>query len=48
MLICAWREQRSDVRHFRTDRVVSADVLDESFSIPDTVIAKWLAERQDD
>jgi hypothetical protein len=23
-------------------------VLDESFSIPETVIAKWLAEHQDD
>ena len=39
-LICAWCELRNDVRHFRTDRVVSADVLDESFSIPVTVIAK--------
>ena len=47
-LICAWCELRNDVRHFRTDRVVSADVLEESFSIPETVIAKWLAERQDD
>src|SRR5438477_7539647 len=26
-LICAWCELRNDVRHFRTDRVVSADVL---------------------
>ena len=47
-LICAWCELRNDVRHFRTDRVVSADVLDESFSIPKTVITKWLAEHQDD
>jgi predicted DNA-binding transcriptional regulator YafY len=47
-LICAWCELRNDVRHFRTDRVVSAHVLDEPFSIPKTVIAKWLAERQDD
>ena len=47
-LICAWCELRNGVRHFRTDRVVSADVLDESFSIPETVIARWLAERQDD
>ena len=47
-LICAWCELRNDVRHFRTDRVVSADVLDQSFSIPETVIARWLAERQDD
>ncbi len=47
-LICAWCELRNDVRHFRTDRVVSADVLDESFSIPKIVITKWLAEHQDD
>ena len=47
-LICAWCELRNDVRHFRTDRVVSADVLDESFSIPKTVITKWLAAHQDD
>jgi hypothetical protein len=33
-LICAWCELRNDVRHFRTDRVVSADVLEESFSTP--------------
>ena len=47
-LICAWCELRNDVRHFRTDRVVSVDVPDQSFSIPETVIARWLAERQDD
>src|SRR5690242_6757770 len=29
-LICAWCELRNDVRHFRTDRVVAAEVLDES------------------
>ncbi len=46
-LICAWCELRDDVRHFRTDRVVSADVLDEGFAIPGPVIAAWLAERQD-
>jgi predicted DNA-binding transcriptional regulator YafY len=46
-LICAWCELRNDLRHFRTDQVVSADVLDESFSIPELVLAKWLAERQD-
>jgi predicted DNA-binding transcriptional regulator YafY len=46
-LICAWCELRNDVRHFRTDRVVSADVLDESFTIPRAVIAEWLAERAD-
>jgi predicted DNA-binding transcriptional regulator YafY len=46
-LICAWCELRNDIRHFRTDRVVSAEVLSESFSIPKKVIAAWLAERQD-
>ena len=46
-LVCAWCELRNDIRHFRTDRVVSADVLDEGFAIPEPVIAAWLAERQD-
>ena len=46
-LICAWCELRQDVRHFRTDRVVSADVLDEGFTIPEPVMAGWLAERRD-
>ena len=27
---------------------VPADVLEESFSIPETVITKWLAQHQDD
>ncbi|HWB52033.1 MAG TPA: YafY family protein [Stellaceae bacterium] len=46
-LVCAWCELRGDIRHFRTDRVVSAAVLDEGFTIPEPVIAGWLAERQD-
>ena len=46
-LVCAWCELRNDIRHFRTDRVVSADVLDDGFAIPEPVIAAWLAERQD-
>jgi predicted DNA-binding transcriptional regulator YafY len=46
-LVCAWCELRNDIRHFRADRVVSADVLDEGFAIPEPVIAAWLAERQD-
>ena len=46
-LICAWCELRNDVRHFRMDRVVNAEVLDEAFVIPQPVIAGWLAERQD-
>jgi predicted DNA-binding transcriptional regulator YafY len=46
-LVCAWCELRGDIRHFRTDRVVSAEVLDEGFAIPEPVMAAWLAERQD-
>jgi predicted DNA-binding transcriptional regulator YafY len=46
-LVCAWCELRGDIRHFRTDRVVSAEVLDEAFTIPEPVIVGWLAERQD-
>jgi predicted DNA-binding transcriptional regulator YafY len=46
-LICAWCELRRDIRHFRTDRVVSADVLDESFAIPQPILARWIAEHQD-
>jgi predicted DNA-binding transcriptional regulator YafY len=46
-LVCAWCELRNEIRHFRTDRVVSAEVLDEEFAIPEPVIAGWLAERQD-
>ena len=46
-LVCAWCELRSEIRHFRTDRVVSAEVLDEGFAIPEPVMAAWLAERQD-
>jgi predicted DNA-binding transcriptional regulator YafY len=46
-LICAWCEMRNDIRHFRTDRVVAADVLDEVFTIPDAIIAGWVAERED-
>ena len=46
-LICAWCELRGGIRHFRTDRVASAEVLDESFAIPAPVMAEWLAERAD-
>lgn len=46
-LVCAWCELRGDIRHFRTDRVIDAEVLDEGFAIPRPVIAAWLAERQD-
>jgi predicted DNA-binding transcriptional regulator YafY len=46
-LICAWCELRDDIRHFRTDRVLTADVLEEEFEIPATVLAAWAAERAD-
>ena len=45
-LVCAWCELRNGVRHFRTDRIVSAEVLDESFELPAGVIATWVAERE--
>ena len=35
-LICAWCERCSDIGHVRTDPAVSADVLDELFSVPET------------
>jgi predicted DNA-binding transcriptional regulator YafY len=46
-LVCAWCELRNDIRHFRIDRIVAATVLDQSFAIPDAVIAQWAAERED-
>ena len=46
-LVCAWCELRNDIRHFRTDRIVAAAVLDEPFKIPDAVIAAWAAEHAD-
>ena len=46
-LVCAWCELRNAIRHFRTDRVGRAEVLDEGFAIPAPVIAGWLAERED-
>jgi predicted DNA-binding transcriptional regulator YafY len=47
-LVCAWCELRNDIRHFRTDRIVSAEVLDDKFKIPEAVIAGWVAEREDE
>ena len=46
-LICAWCELRGGIRHFRTDRVTDAEVLDETFAIPKQVMADWIAERGD-
>lgn len=46
-LVCAWCELRNDIRHFRTDRIVAAEVLDEGFAIPNAVMAGWIAEREE-
>jgi predicted DNA-binding transcriptional regulator YafY len=46
-LVCAWCELRNAIRHFRTDRILGAEVLAEAFTIPEAVIAYWLAERRD-
>jgi predicted DNA-binding transcriptional regulator YafY len=46
-LVCAWCELRAGIRHFRTDRIVSAEMLDERFTIPEAVIAQWAAEREE-
>jgi len=43
-LIGAWCELRQDFRHFRVDRVLSSNVLDERFPADDgKLMAKWLA-----
>jgi predicted DNA-binding transcriptional regulator YafY len=46
-LVCAWCELRNDIRHFRTDRIVSAEVMEEAFTIPQAVLTAWAAERED-
>jgi predicted DNA-binding transcriptional regulator YafY len=46
-IVCAWCELRNAVRHFRADRILDAQVLGEVFTIPEAVIADWLAERRD-
>lgn len=44
-IIVAWCEMRGDFRMFRTDRVVSADVLDDRYPArPATLRARWRAE----
>jgi predicted DNA-binding transcriptional regulator YafY len=41
-VLAAWCELRQDFRHFRTDRVASADFLDERFAArPDELRARW-------
>jgi predicted DNA-binding transcriptional regulator YafY len=46
-LVCAWCELREDIRHFRSDRIATAEVLDEPFAIPKAVLTAWAAERED-
>ena len=49
-VIAAWCELRQDFRHFRTDRVIAADFLDQRYeSRPNELRLRWkrnLAERQ--
>lgn len=41
-LISAWCELRDDYRHFRADRILQFDILDEGFPVPGKVLfARW-------
>ncbi len=43
-LICAWCELRNDYRHFRTDRIVGAQVLGDGFETEvGQLMAGWIA-----
>jgi predicted DNA-binding transcriptional regulator YafY len=43
-LVCAWCELRNDYRHFRTDRIVAAKVLPDSFAADrKRLLSGWLA-----
>ena len=45
--LIAWCELRAGFRHFRLDRILSADMLDERYPArPGQLRAKWLAEIQ--
>jgi predicted DNA-binding transcriptional regulator YafY len=47
-LIAAWCELRTDYRHFRVDRILGAQVLDERFPADNgRLMAEWLALRKD-
>jgi predicted DNA-binding transcriptional regulator YafY len=47
-LVGAWCELRNDFRHFRVDRILASDVLDERFSADSgRLSAEWLALRND-
>ncbi len=48
-LVGAWCELRRDYRHFRADRIISLQVLDERYpSDNGRLMAEWLALRQND
>lgn len=48
-LICAWCELRQDFRHFRTDRVLTADLLEDRFRERVQVLrARWTRAREAD
>lgn len=43
-LIAAWCEERTSFRHFRTDRILAAEFLDDSIEVrPATLLARWRA-----
>lgn len=47
-LIAAWCEQRKGFRHFRTDRIVDAEYLDEAIDVrPATLLARWRSQMAD-
>jgi predicted DNA-binding transcriptional regulator YafY len=47
-LIAAWCELRADYRHFRVDRILGAQVLDDPFPADNgRLMAEWLALRKD-
>ena len=46
--LAAWCELRADYRHFRVDRILGAQVLDERFPADNgRLMAEWLALRKD-
>jgi predicted DNA-binding transcriptional regulator YafY len=47
-LVGAWCELRNDFRHFRVDRILASNVLDDRFSADSgRLTAEWLALRKD-
>jgi predicted DNA-binding transcriptional regulator YafY len=47
-IVGAWCQLRSDFRHFRVDRILSSQVLDERFTADSgRLTAEWLALRKD-